>query len=82
MGKIVATHAAIGCFGIGFITDCLKRHASGDWGDVSSETRRENDRADETQSSIFSVYKTESGTLWIITEWDRSATTALLPEEY
>ena len=32
---------------------------------------------------IISAYRTRSdATLWVITEWDRSATTLLLPEEY
>ena len=32
---------------------------------------------------VLSVYKFEDGrVLWVITEWDRSATTALLPDEY
>jgi hypothetical protein len=34
-------------------------------------------------SRVFSAYRTRlDQTLWCITEWDRSATTLLLPEEY
>jgi len=32
---------------------------------------------------LFSVYKKEGlPTIWIITEWDKSVTTVLFPEEY
>lgn len=82
LGKIVATKKAVERFGWKFIKRCIQRHASGDWGNVSLETKWENDHADEGPDTIFSVYTNERGALWIVTEWDRSATTALLPEEY
>jgi hypothetical protein len=31
---------------------------------------------------VFSAYELRDGTIWIITEADRSATTIMLPEEY
>jgi hypothetical protein len=32
---------------------------------------------------LLSAYHLKDGTkIWVITEWDRSATTVLLPEEY
>jgi hypothetical protein len=32
---------------------------------------------------ILSAYELETGVkVWLITEWDRSATTIMLPEEY
>jgi hypothetical protein len=63
----------------GFIT----RHASGDWGDLGEEDKRENELSLRQGFRIFSAYTTSSGIrVWVITEADRSCTTALLPEDY
>ena len=59
------------------------RHTNGDWGDVCEEDWKLNDAALKDDGRLLSVYTTSDGTrFWIITEWDRSATTVLLPEEY
>ena len=64
----------------------LKRHEAGDWGDISEHDASLNRRhVKEGEGGIMSVYKDcgEDGiTLWIITEWDHSVTTILLPSEY
>lgn len=60
----------------------LARHVSGDWGDVSAEDQRANDRAIIEGTRIFSAYVVNGIRLWVITEADRSATTILLPSEY
>lgn len=60
----------------------LERHLTGDWGDLCAEDKQRNDDAVAHRTRVFSSYDTEHGRLWIITEWDRSATTLLLPEEY
>jgi hypothetical protein len=60
----------------------LRRHASGDWGNVSDVDAKRNDRAVENQTRILSSYDTEHGDLWIITEAGRHATTILKPSEY
>lgn len=61
----------------------LRRHASGDWGEVGEEDRASNDEALREGERLLSAYRTDSGIkFWIITEWDRSATTILLPEDY
>ena len=61
----------------------IDRHVSGDWGDLDEHDRGENQLALEKGFRIFSVYNTGSGIkLYIITEADRSYTTALLPEDY
>lgn len=61
----------------------LKRHLAGDWGDVCDEDRVANELALQNGGRLFSVYKKEGlPKIWIITEWDRSVTTVLFPEEY
>ena len=61
----------------------LTRHAIGDWGDLCIEDRKANDEAVKEGLRILSAYKSTDGVkFWIITEADRSVTTALLPEEY
>jgi hypothetical protein len=42
-----------------------------------------NDEAVEKGERTLAVYHTSKGAkLWVITEWDRSATTFLLPDDY
>ena len=66
-----------------FVTNSLKRHAQGDWGDLCRGDWQENERAHSEGERLFSVYKSEwQLPIWIITEADRSATTVLFPEEY
>ena len=63
--------------------ELLRRHVSGDWGDVSLEDARENELSIRQGFCIISSYRVSTAaTIWIITESDRSATTLLLPEEY
>lgn len=59
----------------------IRRHVNGDWGDVCDEDRQTNEASLKNGGRLMSVYK-ESVTIWIITEWDRSVTTILLPEDY
>ena len=67
----------------------LRKHQQADWGDVCAEDKQANDDAikyegnPDRQQRVLSSYVTElNDTLWIITEWDRSITTILLPREY
>lgn len=61
----------------------LARHMCGDWGDLDDHDRAANEHAVPAGERILSAYRLGDGTrVWIITEWDRSATTVLLPEEY
>ena len=65
------------------VLSALTRHSTGDWGDVCEEDKLSNDQAVEEGLRILSSYQTKDGTkFWIITEWDRSVTTILLPSEY
>ena len=59
------------------------RHAAGDWGDLSPADRRANREALKHGDRLLSSYNLPGGgRVWIITEWNRSATTLLLPEDY
>ena len=61
----------------------MKRHAAGDWGDVSQGDKTENELSLKEGFRLLSAYETEGmPRIWIITEADRSATTVLFPEEY
>lgn len=62
--------------------ELLARHAEGDWGDLCAFDRRQDEIALREGYRVFSSYKVPAGSVWIITEADRSITTILLPEEY
>jgi len=91
LGRIVITPGAIGVLSNagqqpgGF----LLRHITGDWGELSDHDRLANDAAcrfenePDRRDRILSAYLTKRNErIWIITEWDRSVTTILLPDEY
>ena len=59
------------------------RHVTGDWGELPEEDVAQNERAVKQGLRIFSSYPLETGgKLWVVTEWDRSVTTLLRPEDY
>ena len=61
----------------------IDRHVGGDWGDLEECDREQKNKALKDGGRIFSAYHASDGTkLYIITEWDRSYTTALLPADY
>ena len=83
LGKIVVTRTAFNELPNSTIVLALARHCSGDWGEVCEEDWQSNDEAMEVGNRILSAYSTPDGLkFWIITEWDRSVTTILLPEDY
>ena len=56
---------------------------SGDWGDLDPFDQQQNEQAVTHGGRLLSAYRLKDGTrIWVITEWNRSATTLLLPEEY
>ena len=61
----------------------ITMHAQGDWGTMCDEDKQLNDKAVDGGDRLMSSYLLSDGTkIWIITEWDRSVTTILLPDEY
>lgn len=68
-----------------FVTKALQMHSEGNWGDVDDEDWNSNQEALTSGDRLFSAYYTDNKRtekIWIITEWDRSATTVLWPSEY
>ena len=67
-----------------FVQLSLGKYVNCDWGDVCDEDWKQNDDSIRDGERIHaSYYHIESQTkIWIITEWDRSVTTILFPEEY
>jgi hypothetical protein len=83
LGRLMATPNALQNVSNEEIQSALSRHHHGDWGDVCAEDHASNERALRDGSRLFSVYHTQSDVkFWIITEWNRSVTTVLLPEDY
>ena len=85
LGQIVGTPGALQALKAAELNpaELLIRHVTGDWGDLPDEDKEENALSVEKGFRIFSSYKLESGAkIWLITEWDRSVTTFLLPSEY
>lgn len=61
----------------------LLRHLSGDWGNLSDSDCQQNELSVDAGLRLLSSYALPVGhTVWVITEWDRSVTTILLPNDY
>ncbi len=85
LGQVVATPGAIAAMEAAGQSplEFLCRHHRNDWGEVCGDDWRLNDESLDSGDRLLSAYRTSQGErLWIITEWDRSATTILLPDEY
>lgn len=64
------------------MADYLRRHHSGDWGDLCDEDKQANEDALIYGDRIFSSYLTGDRKIYAITAADRSMTTILFAEEY
>jgi hypothetical protein len=83
LGQLTATPGALAAIDRETVLAALRRHASGDWGDLDKEDKTANDQALRSGGRILSRYLAKSGEpFWVITEADRSSTTILLPDEY
>jgi hypothetical protein len=60
----------------------LRRHQSGDWGELGDEDCQANDDALRHGGRLFSSYRIQGEKVWVITEADRHSSTILLPDEY
>ena len=84
LGKIIATRAVFEHLEASNIdaSRYLKRHACGDWGDIQTEDKAENEFAVTRRLRLLSSYLIGGERIWVITEADRSVTTLLFPHEY
>lgn len=82
-GTIVATVGATMVADNHAILELLRRHCSGDWGDLSEEDKEANEQAVKHGDRILSSYRLPSGEkLWVITEGSRESTCVMTPGEY
>ncbi len=84
-GQIVATPGALAAMEEHQcqLLTLLARHLAGDWGVLPAEDAQLNDEALKSDGRLLSSYPLGGDTrIWVITEWDRSVTTFLLPNEY
>jgi hypothetical protein len=85
LGKCYGTTGALGLLmKHNLVADVfLRRHESGDWGDMGKADWNQNDSNLCHNGRVMSSYRMPDGEkLWVITEWDRETTTILLPDEY
>lgn len=67
-----------------FVRISLEKYMQCDWGDTCDEDKKVADESLKNGERILAVYEREDidKKIWIITEWDRSITTILFPDEY
>ena len=88
LGQVCATPAALKTLeaaGVDPLT-LLARHVQLDAGDLCKEDEQQNRSAVEHGLRVFSSYlvgtELAEAKVWCITEWDRSLTTILTPDDY
>lgn len=85
LGRIVITPGAVMSLQVAenHPVQFLARHVTGDWGDLPEEDIEENKYSIDRGLRVFSAYELDTGgKIYVITEWDRSVTTVLVPDEY
>ena len=85
LGRVVATPGALAALGRAEVNpaDLIHRHVTGDWADMDVEDQAANKSALLLGGRVFSSYEIGPDTrVWVITEWDRSSTCLMLPDEY
>ncbi len=85
LGRLVTTPGAYEALAAAnvSIVDLLNRHACGDWGDLCADDRVLNNLAAMTGQRVLSSYRLPGNLIvHVLTAWDRSVTTVLLPDEY
>ena len=84
LGRTVMTRSVADLVAVGRVNPLcyIARHAVCDWGDVCAEDWCANNWAMQNGERLLSVYQVATNlSIWVITEWDRSVTTVLLPSD-
>lgn len=81
-GQIVLTRRVAEALSHLAIGHLLSRHLHCDWGELCEEDWKLNDAAVRHGERLLSAYNVADQKVFIITEWDRSATTVLFADEY
>ncbi len=84
LGRLVMTRGIKSLIGTQeyLLSPFLNKHSKGEWGNICEEDKEANNDALLHGGSLLSSYTYENTEIWIITEYDRSVTTVLLPDEY
>ena len=83
LGQVCNTPGAVALIPPDKLCAAIRRHVTGDWGTLDAHDLAENERALRHGGRLFSAYVASNGQkFYIITEWDRTVTTLLLPDEY
>lgn len=83
-GRIFVTPAALASLQDANVSifNLLLRHVCGDWGDISESDCQQNELSLTVGLRLLSSYSLSQGArVSVITEWDRSLTTILLPDD-
>lgn len=80
LGEVVPTPEAALVLSADEISKAVARHGRGDWGNVDSETRRENEGGiGYSRLAITSRYRSEEGiSFWVMTKPERRQTVVML----
>ncbi len=82
-GHLILTSGALSLLEQGIdLGAYLARHLRGDWGVLCPDDLAANNQALRCGLRLLSAYDTPCGSLWILTEADRTTTTFLIPDEY
>lgn len=81
-GEIVMTHGVSLELEMEEVLQLLTWHGQLKQGELSETDYQENWNAMRSGDRIFSAYRMNGQKYFVITEWDRSVTTVLKPEEY
>ena len=83
LGQLVITAGAEDVLQADEAVAMIRRHLTGDFGDMDAHDRRINYDEMRSGGRVLSRYKAASGDIiYVITEQWRGVTTILLPEEY
>ena len=82
-GRIVVTRTAVEVLLPCDMFSALARHLQGDWGVVDEDDWEANEVGLAEGERLLSVYRSSNDVkFYLITEFDRSLTTILLPSDY